>query len=315
VGDGTCDGEWSGGEGGDSDDDRVAMEVAMLSLRLPCKSSSCCGLSPAWLRLRTDPIHKMKRRLASDARGQRHVDLQGLTELGIPATRLLKVLDRMRERRSLLDVSVNLRNIRDAVEEVFSRSAETRIIRLDDGTDFAWDFCNFGKLLDVMSSDCPEFGDVLRELHHREPSSMANPWGLVVYFDETVPGDPLRLDQRKKFMSVYVAIANMGIIFLKHERCWLTLAICRTNIIKHVPGKWSHMLRIIIRSIVLDVGNVRSGLPLACLGQQLAFFKISNFSCGRGCSSTSLVAQGGKCSIPMHDLPQRLQCWCEKRRS
>jgi len=218
----------------------------------------------------------MKRRPDSAAREQRHVDLQHLTELGLPATKLLKVIDRLRDRRTLLEAPVGLRNVRDAQEEIFRQVAEHRDIVLDDGKTFTWEFCNFGKTLDVMSADCSEFGDVLRELHQRQPSSMANPWGLIVYFDETVPGDPLRLDQRKKFMSVYISIGNLGSTYLKHERFWFPIAICRTNIIKHVPGKWSHMLRILLRSILIDTPSVRSGVPLRCLNQALVFFKVSN---------------------------------------
>ena len=103
-------------------------------------------------------------------------------------------------------------------------------IILDDGSELHWDICNFGKLLNVMSSECSEFGNVLRDLRALEPSSMENPWGLVVYFDETVLGGPLRLDQRKKFMAVYVAIKNLGFSYLKHERFWFPVAICRSNI-------------------------------------------------------------------------------------
>lgn len=218
----------------------------------------------------------MKRRLDAAARQQRHNSLQHLTGLGLPATKLQKVLVRLREHQSLLDCPINLRNIRDAQEEIFRQVVERRDFVLDDGSTFHWDFCNVGKALDVMSHSCSEFGELLQELHAKQPSSMEHPWGLVVYFDETIPGDPLRLDQRKKFMSVYMAIKNLGPTYLKHERYWFPIAICRTNIIKHVPGKWSHMLKVLLRSMVLDAPSIRAGVPLRCLQHGLVFFKISN---------------------------------------
>ena len=218
----------------------------------------------------------MKRRLDAASRADRHEHLQTLVELGISASKLLKVFEKFRNCSDLLDKPVNLRNIRDAQEDVFRRVSICRKVILDDGSEFDWEFCNFGKVLDVLSSECCEFGSVLRELQSLQPSSMAEPWGLVVYFDETVPGDPLRLDQRKKFMAVYVAIKNLGATYLKHERFWIPVAICRTNIVKQVPGKWSQMLKIVLRSILLDEPNVRCGVPLQCLNQNLVFFKVTN---------------------------------------
>jgi hypothetical protein len=82
----------------------------------------------------------MKRRLDVAAREQRHNDLQHLTELGLPATKLLKVVDRLKHRQSLLACPVSLRNIRDAQEEIFRQVAERRDIVLDDGSAFHWDF-------------------------------------------------------------------------------------------------------------------------------------------------------------------------------
>ena len=120
----------------------------------------------------------MKRRLDAASRQRRHQDLQALTELGISARKLLTVVDRLRSRRELLQVPVNLQNIRDAQQEVFIQVAETRNIILDDGSEFDLEICHFGKLLDVMSSECSEFGNVLRTLQTLDFSSMEKPMGF-----------------------------------------------------------------------------------------------------------------------------------------
>ena len=71
---------------------------------------------------------------------------------------------------------------------------------------------------------------MITQMYKNNPPTLAKPWNLVVYYDELVPGDPLRLDQARKSMSVYVAIRELGPIRLKHDRSWFpTVALRVTN--------------------------------------------------------------------------------------
>ena len=51
---------------------------------------------------------------------------------------------------------------------------------------------------------------------------MENPWGLIVYFDETVPGDPLRLDQRKKVHGCICGYQELGVFLPKARAIWVS---------------------------------------------------------------------------------------------
>ena len=95
----------------------------------------------------------------------------------------------------------------------------------------------------------------------------------VVYFDETVPGNALRLDTTRKFMAVYVAIRELGSL-LKHECLWMPVAVLKASTIKNIRGQWSHCLRVLLRSILIDGDNIREGIHVPDIG--VIFFRLSN---------------------------------------
>ena len=78
------------------------------------------------------------------------------------------------------------------------------------GGSYTWEYVDFARALDLFAQESADFAGILRDLQQRKPSTPSEPWEIVVYFDETVPGDPLRLDQRRKFMSFYLAVKDVG---------------------------------------------------------------------------------------------------------
>ena len=132
------------------------------------------------------------------------------------------------------------------------------------------------RALDLFAQESIDFASVLRDLHQRKPSTPSEPWEIVVYFDETVPGDPLRLDQRRKSMPFYLAVKDVGPALLKHEFTWIPCAILRTRIINQVEGKFSRVLSVFLERLLVQMGNVRDGVYLNAL-QSLCFFVSGTF--------------------------------------
>jgi hypothetical protein len=140
-----------------------------------------------------------------------------------------------------------------------------------------WVCGDFGKLLDDFTHDCKEYGDLIRELHHKKPCTIQQPWSLVIYFDEATPGDPLRLDHVRKSMCVYVSIKELGPTMLKHERCWIPCGVLRANQIKRVPGKWSACFKLWLRGFFVNPrSSLRYGVSLRALKGNSLFFRIGN---------------------------------------
>ena len=74
-------------------------------------------------------------------------------------------------------------------------------------------------------------------------------------------------------MAVYAAVRELGSL-LKHECLWMPVAVLRASIIKTIRGKWSHCLKVLLRNMLLDEGNVRDGLLVPDIG--VVFMKLAN---------------------------------------
>ena len=77
------------------------------------------------------------------------------------------------------------------------------------------------------------------------------PWRLLLYFDEVVPGNPLRPDNKRKIVVIYCSWLELDHL-LYAEKAWLTLGVIRSSIVKSVRGGISSVVRALLR--VLFVG-------------------------------------------------------------
>jgi hypothetical protein len=112
-------------------------------------------------------------------------------------------------------------------------------------------------------------------LYALRPCTIDRPWHLVWYYDESTPGDGLRLDQKRKVMCVYVAIREMGNEFLKHTFAWIPVAFLRTTVLKNVSSGFSQAASEMLRHALCDAGNVRDGMYATSIATVL-YFKLGN---------------------------------------
>ena len=57
-----------------------------------------------------------------------------------------------------------------------------------------------------------------------------------MYADEVSPGNILKVENHRKMYAFYVAVKQLGPLVLKHESCWLPLAVLRTTELKKIKG-------------------------------------------------------------------------------
>ena len=75
-------------------------------------------------------------------------------------------------------------------------------------------------------------------------------------------------------MAVYVAMRELGSL-LKHECLWMPLAVLKASTIKTIRGQWSHCLKVLLWSILLDEHPVpHDGLLIPDIG--IVFTELSN---------------------------------------
>ena len=110
-----------------------------------------------------------------------------------------------------------------------------------------WEVINFPKFLQHLSRQIPDFQNLLAVLYNDRPCTPEEPYHLVTYCDETVPGVLVRLDNKRKVMCVYVTIREFGPLLLRKECLWFPLAVIQTNEIKKVVGGWTSAFRIFLR--------------------------------------------------------------------
>ena len=122
-----------------------------------------------------------------------------------------------------------------------------------------WTFLHPLRLLRKCLDESPQLRSAYKSALLERPNSMASPWGLILYFDELVPGNVLRLDNKRKTMSVYMSFMQLGHERLSKTEFWFTLAVARANVIRAIDGGWSNMYRILLRSLFFGSQQFRKG--------------------------------------------------------
>ena len=88
--------------------------------------------------------------------------------------------------------------------------------------------------------------------HSAHPSSREGPWGLALYCDEVVPGNPLSHDNTRKVWVFYGSFVEFGFTELSREQLWLTLCVIRTSVIPSIQGGVSQILAAMVKHIFKD---------------------------------------------------------------
>lgn len=127
---------------------------------------------------------------------------------------------------------------------------------------FKWYTTSLPKLLSKMVAVCSDFQRALRDLFLLRPCTVEEPYSLIVYADEVVPGNVLRLENRRKMLCLYVCIRDLGTNFIKNELCWLPVAVVRASVAKEVPGGYSAFTRCLFRRWLLEDKVAESGIVL-----------------------------------------------------
>lgn len=116
------------------------------------------------------------------------------------------------------------------------------------------------------------------ELYSSRPCTPEHPWSLVVAFDEFVPGNKLRPDNKRKIMILSYNFLELGQAALSDEAFWHTPVIVRHNTIREVVGGWSRMLRDYLRLQLTGAsGLATAGVPVKLGGENvLIFARLTN---------------------------------------
>ena len=116
----------------------------------------------------------------------------------------------------------------------------------------------------------------LVQQHHAEcPGTISDPWGLILYCDEIIPGNVLGRAERKVW-TIYATFLQFG-DHLSHEDAWLTISVERSAFVATLGGGIAQMIGHVLQSIFCcPIQDPRLGFRLkATSGDTTLFFNLS----------------------------------------
>jgi len=214
--------------------------------------------------------------------------LRHLVACGIPDAKLVDVIRRLRADSELLEgPPITTQALKRALDELWHQVGYIeQLPSTKAGSDpFQWQCAALPKLLQLFCKESPGFQRALRHIFEASGSPPSSPLSLIFYGDEVVPGNVLRLDNKRKIFAVYVSVLQFGPALLKHDVMWMPVALIRSRACKNVAGGISACVKALFRRWFL-VDKIHSDGVLLDLNIPGSRFATVYFKLG------SLVADG-----------------------
>ena len=115
-------------------------------------------------------------------------------------------------------------------------------------------------LLVVAYEQGGNFTELFDKAYRASPSTVENPWRLIVYGDEVTPGNVIAVDNLWKCWVLYFSFQEFGMIALECEETWFTLVVCRSNVVATVDAGISQIYAAAIKLFFGALGaNLMTG--------------------------------------------------------
>lgn len=206
---------------------------------------------------------------------------------GVSNNALLRIFERIREEPSLLEEVRTRRDIDDRSGD-YEGLCATLALPMHEGGPFLWKIASPQRLVQYCVRSTFGISEAWRAQLQRNPSTQRQPWRMIIFTDEVVPGSVLAPDPQRKVYAWYFSFMEFGAPMLRKTASWFTIGTLRSAIVKNVEGGLSCVGKLLLHSIFLgdesfsDVGvplQVPSGEPLLFF-----FFKIRQVHRGRTCA-------------------------------
>lgn len=168
---------------------------------------------------------------------------------------------------------------------------------LDDSVGLEFTYIDPIATLSHAIQSCSAFGQNFNRVHAMNPSSLHNPWTIILYTDEIQFGDPLSPHSRsRKVQGLYWSVLELGPELLACDDCWFVLTLIRSKVIEPIGGLTvltRHMLDTFYergRNVKhgIKIGNNLLFLDVGCIVQDYDAMKNMMQSKGRFCMATQL---------------------------
>jgi len=208
-------------------------------------------------------LHPITTQMASTKRKREMATLsQLLGDPSVSIASLQKVLKQLRDE----SVMGGRRQIMTSVQDRLKHVKHTEHLVDMRGLPIEWVFCDPGKLLMYLIEACPKLAEIYAYAANQHRNAE---WRVIVEFDEFIPGNKLRLENRRKSMSLCFSFVELGRRFLRIPCTWMFPVVCRCGLYHSVEGGWSNFFRIFLRRMFLSPNALNtSGVPLLLRGEE-----------------------------------------------
>ena len=147
----------------------------------------------------------------------------------------------------------------------FGQITQELVLRLASGEDSTVHVLHPFALLYRTVRECPPFRSLLLETLQKYPSTRTNPWGIIIYFDEVSPTNPLAsgTDERK-IQSFYWTFREF-LPFLSREEVWFIVSCTRSTTIEELEVGMNEMVKLVLKQCFFNEDShhfAKSGIAL-----------------------------------------------------
>ena len=153
----------------------------------------------------------------------KYARIQKLQQTGINNTRLWQVILKVKEDPEIVQEVQSKSTLQRSLAAVADRLGDERKVQLNlekpfrRSNVFQWQISSIPKCLRSFAQTSSGFLQMLQATYKRKPSTPGRPWSLILNFDEIIPGQILRQDNRRKTWCWYVSFLEFGSEYLAHE--------------------------------------------------------------------------------------------------
>ena len=117
---------------------------------------------------------------------------------GIPINQIVRLMSELQKEEDVeAAIQVSRGQLRNSWGDLYKQVGREVDLTID-GKTLKWPIISFRKALLHLAQISPAYRKLLRDIWQERPCSESQPWSLVLYGDELVPGNILHPDNHRK---------------------------------------------------------------------------------------------------------------------
>ena len=180
------------------------------------------------------------------------------------------------ERDAILSLSAH--QLQRGIGNVFDQVSCKITVTCVSGGPLHLDGVSWTKALQYAINKSDSLRALSGRLHEQYPNTATDPWHIVIYADETTPGNVLALDVARKTFVVRATVREFGPTVIKNAAAWIPLLFVRSSVLARISGGMAAVWRMILRRLFIEEQVSTRGVPVVLArGSVRLYFAAGTF--------------------------------------